>query len=143
MTVFTNKVKSIVPPKVAAAAIGSGLPESSLTDLFTKLSTNITAVPGMTTEIESAVKAAEARGYADSFRYGIASLLVHYRTHLTQASYVWYSALAFSLCALIASLFTINYREYYTSEVARKIQYQAKQADRSNGNEEKRLNETA
>jgi hypothetical protein len=68
-TILDNKVKSIAPPAISEAALQAGLPASSVTSLLINYSLNITAVPGMNTNIATAVQGAVSQSYADSFRY--------------------------------------------------------------------------
>lgn len=92
-----------MPPAIEEAALDAGLPKSSLEDLLINYSTNITAVPGITSTIIQDVGIAVQNSSAHAFQY------------------VWYTAIAFGLCAIIASVFIINYGEYYTNQIARKL----------------------
>jgi hypothetical protein len=103
-TILSNKLGKLVPEYVTPAALNAGLPSSSLTDLFTNLSAGTLAkVPGITPNIIDAVVAADASAAAKSFQY------------------VWYAVIAFGILALLASCLTINYGEYLTGDVARKM----------------------
>ena len=104
VTILNNKLVKLIPEYVAPAAINAGLPQSSLTDLFTALTAgNLTTVPGITTQIELAVGAANAEAAADSFQF------------------VWYAVVAFAIVAVIAACLTVNYGDYLTDKVERKL----------------------
>jgi Fungal trichothecene efflux pump (TRI12) len=103
-SILSNKLGKLVPEYVSNAALEAGLPSSSLTALFTNLSTGTLAkVPGISPSIIKAVVAAQASAAAKSFRY------------------VWYAVIAFGIIALLASCLTIDYGEYLTEDVARKM----------------------
>ena len=104
VTILDNKLTKLVPQYVAPAALNAGLPKTSLTVLFTSLATGkFDLVPGITPKIIAAVAAANAQAGADSFRY------------------VWYAVIAFAVCSIIAACLTINYGQYLTDDVARKM----------------------
>lgn len=101
---LNNKLADFVPKLVTPAALDAGLPESSLPDLLTALTAgDLTKVPGINAGIEAAVGAANSAAAADAFRF------------------VWYAVLAFAVLALVASCFTIDYGEYLTDTVERKL----------------------
>lgn len=103
-TILSNKLGKFVPELVAPAAVAAGLPSSSLTDLFTNLSAGTLAkTPGITSEITLAVANANANAGAEAFKY------------------VWYAVIAFAVLALVAACLTIDYGEYLTDEVSRKM----------------------
>ena len=84
--------------------MNAGLPQTSLPDLFTALTAgNLTTVPGITPSIELAVGAATATAAADAFQY------------------VWYAVVAFAAVAVVAACLTVNYGEYLTDTVERKL----------------------
>jgi hypothetical protein len=66
-TILTNKLASITPEKVSAAALAAGLPQSSLASLLASQS-NTTAVVGITPRITAAVALATAQAAAKSFQ---------------------------------------------------------------------------
>ena len=104
VTILNNKLTKFVPAYVSPAATGAGLPQSSLPALFTALATgNLTAVPGITPAITLAVGSANAMAAADAFRY------------------VWYAVVAFCCVAVFAACLTVNYGEYLTDTVERKL----------------------
>jgi len=103
-TILDQKLKKLVPEKVTPAALAAGLPSASLTDLYTNLSAGTLAkTPGINAGIIKAVMKADAVAAADSFNY------------------VWYAVIAFAVLAVGASCLTIDYGEYLTDEVARKM----------------------
>ncbi|KAK6423434.1 hypothetical protein LTR95_016530 [Oleoguttula sp. CCFEE 5521] len=104
VAILNNKLKVYIPQYVTPAAVGAGLPESSLPDLYTALTTGVlTTVPGITPAIEAAVGAANAIAAAQAFRY------------------VWYAVIAFCCLALGAACLTVNYGEHLTDTVERKL----------------------
>ncbi|KAK5689220.1 hypothetical protein LTR17_026422 [Elasticomyces elasticus] len=105
VTILSNKLTQYVPQYVTPAALSAGLPETSLVDLFTALTAgDFTTVPGITPEIIAAVGAANASAAAKAFQY------------------VWYAVVAFACVAVIAACLTVNYGEYLTDTVERKLQ---------------------
>ncbi|MCJ1298329.1 hypothetical protein MMC08_001118 [Hypocenomyce scalaris] len=103
-TILANKLADLTPPLVSSAALKAGLPASSLSSLFTNLASGMLGdVPGINANIITAVTAATAEAAAESFRY------------------VWYAVIAFACVAIIASYFTIDYREYMTMDISRKL----------------------
>ncbi|KAK5117986.1 hypothetical protein LTR62_004030 [Meristemomyces frigidus] len=104
VTILNNKLKAFIPKYVAPAALNAGLPQSSLTQLLTALAAgNLTTVPGIDANIEAAVGAADANAAADAFQY------------------VWYAVVAFACVAVAASCLTVNYGQYLTDTVERKL----------------------
>ncbi|TKA69436.1 hypothetical protein B0A49_03776, partial [Cryomyces minteri] len=104
VTILGNKLTLFVPKYVTPAALQAGLPQSSLPSLFTNLATGtLKLVPGITPQVITAVGAANAMAAAEAFRY------------------VWYAVIAFAILALVASCLTINYGQYLTDDVARKM----------------------
>jgi hypothetical protein len=104
VTILNNKLAAFVPRLVSPAATSAGLPEASLPDLFAGLTAgNLSTVPGITPQIELAVGEANAMAAADAFRY------------------VWYAVIAFACVAVIAACLTVNYGDYLTDTVERKL----------------------
>lgn len=69
VTILSNKLTSEIPALVTPAALQAGLPESSLTALFSGLSSgNFTAIPGISSQIIAAAAAAQSQAAANSFR---------------------------------------------------------------------------
>jgi hypothetical protein len=103
-TILSNKLGKYVPEKVTPAALSAGLPSSSLTDLYTNLTAGTLAkTPGINADIVAAVTFAQSDAAAKAF------------------TYVWYAVIAFAALALVASCLTIDYGEYLTDDVARKM----------------------
>ncbi|KAK4941425.1 hypothetical protein LTR10_018694 [Elasticomyces elasticus] len=103
-TILSNKLTQYTAPAVEKAALAAGLPKSSLPALLEGLAlSNFTAVPGINTKITAAVGGAEASAAAESFKY------------------VWYAVIAFACLACGAACLTIDYGEYLTDDVARKM----------------------
>lgn len=103
-TILSNKLGKYVPERVTPAALSAGLPSSSLADLYTNLTAGTLAkTPGINADIITAVEAANSNAAATAF------------------TYVWYAVIAFAVLAVGASCLTINYGEYLTDEVARKM----------------------
>jgi hypothetical protein len=103
-TILSNKLGKYVPELVTPAALSAGLPSSSLPSLFTNLTAGtLPIVPGINENIIAAVTAANSQAAAESFKF------------------VWYAVIAFAVLATGAACLTINYGEYLTDEVARKM----------------------
>ncbi|KAH8651850.1 putative siderophore iron transporter [Tricladium varicosporioides] len=103
-TILSNKLGKFVPEYVTPAAVSAGLPESSLPVLYTNLTAGtLSKVPGINANIISAVTTANANAAAESFKY------------------VWYAVIAFAVLAVVAASLTIDYGEYLTDDVARKM----------------------
>ncbi|RDW77754.1 hypothetical protein BP6252_05807 [Coleophoma cylindrospora] len=103
-TILTNKLNTFVPEKVTPAALNAGLPQSSLSALYTNLTAGtLTKVAGINSNIIAAVVEADAQAAAEAFKY------------------VWYAVIAFACVATIAACLTIDYGEYLTEDVARKM----------------------
>ena len=103
-TILSNKLGKFIPEYVTPAALNAGLPSSSLTSLYANLTAGtLSKVPGINAEIIAAVGAANSAAAAEAFKY------------------VWYSVIAFALFSVIAACLTINYGDYLTDEVARKM----------------------
>jgi hypothetical protein len=103
-TILSNKLGKYVPELVTPAALKAGLPPSSLSDLYTNLSAGtLVQTPGINADIIVAVMNADSSAAAEAFKY------------------VWYAVIAFAVLATGASCLTINYGEYLTDDVARKM----------------------
>lgn len=87
VAILQNEAPTKLQEFVIPAALNAGLPEASLTDLFTALGAGTVAalegVPGMNPEILAAVGAATANAYAAAY------------------SYVYYAAVAVGIVGLI------------------------------------------
>lgn len=78
-TILSEKLTKFVPEQVTPAALGAGLPASSLTDLYSNLTAGTLAkVPGINAAIIAAVNAANSEAAADAFRYGSSCNLREY-----------------------------------------------------------------
>lgn len=127
-TVLRTKLTAFLPPAIINAATAAGLPESSLTSLLTNYSTNITGVPDITPEIIQDVGVAIQNASSHAFQYVTLDLPVP--PHFSETDphrFVWYTAIAFGMCAIISSCFVINYHKYYTDQVSRKLMFGKRQ----------------
>ena len=103
-TILSDKLGKFVPEYVTPAALSAGLPSSSLPSLFTNLTAGtLERVPGITASIIEVVTVADQNAAADTFKY------------------VWYAVIAFACLAVVVSCLTIDYGEYLTDDVARKM----------------------
>lgn len=129
-TILSNKLTTLTPPRVEQAAVKAGLSASSVPRLLANYATNITNVPGMDAEIAAAVGVAVTKAAADSFRWVMIIADIdngqvrgnRMLIYLIHCRYVWYSVIAFGIVAVIASFFTIDYGDYFTNDIARKLQ---------------------
>ncbi|CAK7231301.1 hypothetical protein SBRCBS47491_007883 [Sporothrix bragantina] len=108
VTILDNKLDSYMPKDISAAALDSGLPESSL-DAFVPAftagnTTALDAIPGVNSTILDAAALGLQQAYASSFKV------------------VFLATIAFGACATIAALFAPNMEDKMTDEVARKLQ---------------------
>lgn len=94
-----------MPKNVVPAATGAGLPESSLPALFAGITAgNFTAVPGINTEIITAVGGAVRQTYVSSFKV------------------VFLATIPFGVMLIIFGALTPNFEQYLTGNVARRLQ---------------------
>ncbi|KAH8662156.1 fungal trichothecene efflux pump [Xylariales sp. PMI_506] len=106
VSVLDNKLQNYLPDYATAAAVGAGLPESSVSDLLAGISTgNLTGVPGITSSIIAAVTDSETAAYTDAFKM------------------VFYCAIPFSVIMIVGACFVPNMEKYLGDNVARKLQY--------------------
>lgn len=106
VTILTNKVTVYLPEKVIPAATGAGLPASSLPALFKGITAgSFTAVPGITPAILAAVGEAVKQAYISSFKI------------------VFYATIPFSVCLIIASIFSPNFESKLHNNVAKRLQH--------------------
>lgn len=114
VAILSNKAPAKIAEMVPPAAINAGLPEASLTDLFTAIgigsSAALAGVPGMTPEIETAVVSSLSNAYAAAY------------------AYVYYAAVAFGGVGLIACICIRDFDKHFTGHVPRKI-YKAGEKD--------------
>jgi hypothetical protein len=108
VVILENRVAAETATDVTAAALGDGLPKSSLPLLFEAIANGtasaMEAVPGISTKIEGAVAAAVTQAYTSSFKT------------------VYLVSITFGGLAVIAALCTQNVEQYMTGSVARKLQ---------------------
>jgi hypothetical protein len=105
VTILTNKATAYSAEYIPAAATGAGLPASSLTALFTALTTgDFSQVPGITDKIIAAVGAASQRVYADAFQM------------------VFLATIPFSVLLVICACFVPDMDKYLHNNVAKKLQ---------------------
>ncbi|CAK7207711.1 hypothetical protein SEUCBS139899_010522 [Sporothrix eucalyptigena] len=107
VAILSNRYAVNYPKDVTAAALAAGLPESSLADTFAALTNGtaaaLDAVPGMTTAIEEAITAGTKTAWASTF------------------TTVYYSSLAFTGLAVIASVFSTDIDNHLNGYVSRRI----------------------
>lgn len=105
VTILTNKATTLTAKYVPAAAIGAGLPESSLTALFGGLATgDFSAVPGITDKIIAAVGAASQHAYSGAFRV------------------VFLATIPFTVLLVIGACFIPDMEKFLHNNVAKKLQ---------------------
>lgn len=103
-SILSTEAAKYIPQKVMPAALGAGLPESSLTALFEGITLgNFNAVPGISSEIVVATTDGVKEAYKLTFRT------------------VYLCTIPFGVLLIIAALFTPNVEQYLTDEVARKM----------------------
>ncbi len=111
VSVLDNKLAINIPKYVGEAATSAGLPESEVPDLITALTSGATdlasAVPNITTAIETAAAAALKTAYAESFKI------------------VFYCTIPFSVILIAASFLVPNMEPYLHLNVAKKLQNRA------------------
>ena len=101
--VFVQKLTPRLPTYVAEYAIKAGLPVSSaklfVEILFTE-PTKILTVPGVTPKVLAAATYGSQWAYAESLKY------------------VWYTSIAFGICAICCAAFLPSTKKYQTNRVA-------------------------
>jgi len=106
-TIFTNKATSLVPVRVATAAVMAGLPESSVPQLLGILTGSvnmpITSVPGISLPIIEASTVALKIAYRSAFQY------------------VWWTSIPFGILALGCALVTKDLSSQLTMQVVQHI----------------------
>lgn len=101
--VFVQKLTPRLPLYVAEYAIKAGLPVSSATLFVETLfrdPTKIMSVPGVTAKVLAAATYGSQWAYADSLHY------------------VWWTSLAFGICAIICVAFLPSTAKYQTNRIA-------------------------
>lgn len=105
VSIQSNKLQQYMAQYVPNAAISNGLPQSSLTALFQGITAgDFSTVPGMNTNIATAVGQAVRSAYKDSFVM------------------VFYATIPFSVIMIIASAFIPNMEKDLHMNVAKKLQ---------------------
>ena len=101
--VFANKLTAKLPAFAAKYAIEAGLPPLEAQEFITILLTdplNIAKAPGFSPEILQATQLGIRWAYAESLHY------------------VWYTSIAFGVCAIVCCIFLPSTRKYQTNRVA-------------------------
>lgn len=106
VSILTTELTKYLPLYVVPAAVGAGLPETSLPALFAGIGTgSFTAVEGITPDILTAIGSPIKQAYAMSFRT------------------VFLCTIPFGVILICAAIFYCpNVEDYLTDEVARKLQ---------------------
>ncbi|KAH8658641.1 fungal trichothecene efflux pump [Tricladium varicosporioides] len=105
VSVLNNKVAVYMPEYVTPAAVGAGLPASSLPSLYAGITAgNFTAVPGITPAITASVGAAVTHAYISSFKI------------------VFYVTVPFSALLILAACFVPNMEKFLGMNVAKRLQ---------------------
>lgn len=105
VSILTNKVAVYLPEYVTPAALGAGLPASSLTSLFAGITAgSFKAVPGITPEIIAAAGAATTKAYIESFKI------------------VFYATIPFGVLLIIFCALSPNFEKYMSMNVAKRLQ---------------------
>ena len=105
VSILSTKLATNLPEYVAPAAIGAGLPTTSLPSLFAGLAVgNFTAVPGITPAIVSVVAQEARRAYISSFKI------------------VFLATIPFSVLLIVAACFVPNMEKFLGNNVAKRLQ---------------------
>jgi len=103
-SILNTESAKYIPQYVTPAALGAGLPESSLTALFAGITLgDFSAVPDITPEVIAVVGDAVKHAYSLAFRT------------------VFLCTLPFGAMLLVAAVLSPNVEKYLTNEVARKL----------------------
>ncbi|KIW80208.1 hypothetical protein Z517_06823 [Fonsecaea pedrosoi CBS 271.37] len=108
LTIYENKVKTLIPKRVAAAALAAGLPSSSLPSFLGVLTgathqPSLMAIPGVTTAIVETSTLAMKNASREAFKY------------------VWLTSIPFGAIALICALICKDQSNMLTDEVAQRL----------------------
>ncbi|KAK5685652.1 hypothetical protein LTR17_027036 [Elasticomyces elasticus] len=101
--IFAGKLKVKLPALVAEYAIKAGLPLAQaelFVGTYLTAPTEVSKIPGITAEILEGALTGSQWAYAESLRY------------------VWYTSIAFGICAMIAAAFIPNTKKFQTNRVA-------------------------
>lgn len=113
-SILATESAKYIPQYVTPAALGAGLPESSLVSLFTGITAgDFSAVEGITPEIIAVVVDQVKHAYSLAFRT------------------VFLCTLPFGALLLIAAVLSPNVEDYLTDEVARKLHGSGEKAGES------------
>lgn len=111
-SILSTESAKYIPQKVMPAALGAGLPESSLPTLLQGIALgDFTSVTGISPEIIAATGAAVQEAYALAFRT------------------VYLCTIPFGVMLIIAALLSPNVEQYLTDEVARKMHGKSEKAE--------------
>ncbi|KAF1991550.1 fungal trichothecene efflux pump [Aulographum hederae CBS 113979] len=103
-SILASQSNKNIPNYVGPAAVNAGLPESSVADLLSRVSTGaFDGVPGITAGVTEAVGVALKRAYSESYMV------------------VFLCTLPFGVILLISAVICPNVEDYLTSDVARKL----------------------
>jgi hypothetical protein len=102
ITISTTKLTDLIPAKVVPAALGAGLPETSLPEflgILTGVVTTapITSVPGISLNIIEASTLALKQAYRQSFKY------------------VWLASIPFGIVSLVCAMCTKDVSQFVRS----------------------------
>ena len=106
--IFYNKLIKALPLDIASYAIEAGLPVASATDFVTLYLSDpakLASVKGVTPMV--------LEGAAVGSRWAYSKAL----------SYVWYTSIAFGVCAIVACAMLGQVKKYYTNRIAARIEH--------------------
>lgn len=104
-SILQNRLQSTLPANIRQAAIAAGLPSTQVSALVAAVRAgNLSAFPGITTQIRNAVTRVLPTAYAEAFKT------------------VYLSSLGFGAIAVVACLFAKYDEVFLSDEVARKMQ---------------------
>lgn len=104
VAILTNKLVSNIPEYVVPAILDAGLPESSTSEFLKGLAMgDFSDVDGVNPSVIAAGVDANKQAYSESFKM------------------VYYAAIAFGVCGIIAALNTPNMEAKFTNKIARKL----------------------
>ncbi|OJD19321.1 hypothetical protein AJ78_00680 [Emergomyces pasteurianus Ep9510] len=117
LAILSSKSKTELAAHVIPAALGAGLPQSSLEALFSAMlagtPTAMQSVPGISPQIMAAVATAQTAGYTAAYKY------------------VYYAAVAFGLVACISAMFLRPIGHLLTNHVPKMVEKQDLVVDES------------
>jgi hypothetical protein len=106
--IFYNKLIKALPLDIATYAVKAGLPLTSATEfvtLYLSDPTKLASVKGVTPLV--------LEGAAVGSRWAYSKAL----------SYVWYTSIAFGICAIVACAMLGQVKKYYTNRIAARIEH--------------------